>query len=325
MGLMRKYKYYIKYDAVSQNLETQSPVDLAVVDPDIATFPQSTDCKYVRPADFGPMTQSLNRHDYIDRVQKTLSYIRDGYIYQINLSIMYSAEAPGVDIARMFLDLWKKYPAPFYAWFNTGRYLVFSTSPERFLKVERGRVVSEPIKGTLSFERYSPKLTSRLTESEKESAELSMIVDMIRNDISQNCRYGSVRVRQHKSVFVVDNLLQMFSKVVGTLREDKTCIDLLLDAFPGGSVTGCPKRKALEIIDELEPHSRDIYCGTFFKIEDETTMDSSIAIRTGYYDSEARRLCFYAGSGIVADSVPEREYEETKAKAGKFLKILEKA
>jgi para-aminobenzoate synthetase component 1 len=323
-GIIRKYKYYLIYDSQAQYLEILAS-DAIRSSPDelLRNFHQSgTDAVAPTTPIEERIRQSLSRDEYIRRVGETLGYIRDGYIYQLNLSIKYTVTAPDFDTAGLFLYLWKAYPAPFYVWFRLGRYQLLSTSPERFLRADGGQVRSEPIKGTLAFESLSPDLKRYLKESPKESAELSMIVDMIRNDISINCEYGSVGVRNHKSIFAVDNLLQMYSTVTGALREGKTCLDLLLDAFPGGSITGCPKRKAIEIIDRLEPHVRDSYCGSFFRIDDENTMDSSITIRTGYYDKKAGELSFFAGSGIVADSNPEGEYEETAAKAGKFLKAL---
>jgi len=320
-GMARKYKYYFNYNAGDKMLEILSDVDdiPAVL---LRGLTVKGESREFVPAGANEIKQSLEREEYIERVKRTLKYIRDGYIYQLNLSLKYSARIPDFDARRFFLHLWRTFPAPFYAWFDCGRYQLFSTSPERFLKVEQGRVRSEPIKGTLAFRDYSPALMEKLTGSAKESAELSMIVDMVRNDIAQNCDYGSVRVEGHKSVFAVDNLLQMYTLVTGTLTRGKSCLDLLLDAFPGASVTGCPKKKAIEIIDEVEPHPRDIYCGTFFRIEDKAAMDASITIRTGYYDEGEDQLHFFAGSGIVADSIPEKEYAETVDKAEKFLRTL---
>ncbi len=322
--VMRKYKYYLNYDSQAANLNVFTGDDGSALPNEILSHSQPSQSQNAVPPpriDETPR-QSLSRDEYIRRVGKTLSYIRDGYIYQLNLSIKYTVPAVNYDTAGLFLYLWQTYPAPFYVWFDLGRYQVFSTSPERFLRVDGGNVRSEPIKGTLAFETLTPDLKRYLRESPKESAELSMIVDMIRNDISINCDYGSVKVHNHKSIFAVDNLLQMYSTVTGKLKMGRTCLDLLLDAFPGGSITGCPKRKAIEIIDHLEPHVRDSYCGSFFRMDGASLMDSSITIRTGYYDKQETELSFFAGSGIVADSDPEREYEETTAKAGKFLKAL---
>lgn len=324
LGIARSYKYYLKYDANSQRLEVLARNGIPQPKDEILhLINRPAQGKETRPPAVDVhLRQSLTHDEYVKKVRETLDYIRDGYIYQLNLSIKYSVAAPNFDTAGLFLYLWKAHPAPFYTWFNLGRFQIFSTSPERFLRVDQGNVRSEPIKGTLEFDTLTPALKRYLRESTKESAELSMIVDMIRNDISMNCEYGSVAVRNHKSIFAVDNLLQMYSTVIGTLKPSATCLDLLLDAFPGGSVTGCPKRKAIEIIDRLEPHVRDSYCGSFFRIDDERNMDSSITIRTGFYDKDTAELSFFAGSGIVADSDPEREYAETMAKAGKFLKAL---
>jgi para-aminobenzoate synthetase component 1 len=325
-GHLKKYMTVLEYDRTLGELVVHSggdqpPVEIRrVISSAVATadFQMSSHSQSV-------LAQSLSREHYIDGVRKTLEYIREGYTYQLNLSIKFTIERQSLDPLSLFTHLYETYPAAFYAWCRSGQHQILSTSPERFLRVDGGRVLSQPIKGTLRFEQkvYDESLVRELTESPKESAELSMIVDLIRNDISLNCDYGSVRVDGHKSTFVVDNLVQMYSSVLGSLKSDRTCLDLLLDAFPGGSVTGCPKKKSMQIIDELEPHARDVYCGSFFVIKDRKHMDSSIAIRTGYYDTDTGAFHFFAGSGIVVDSDPEREYDETVAKAEKFLKVLD--
>ncbi len=322
-GHLKKYMTVLEYDRAAGELvvhsggdqlpeEIQRAISSAGA---TADFLMSSHSKRV-------LAQSLSREAYIDGVRRTLEHIREGYTYQLNLSIKFTIERESLNALSLFTHLYKTYPAPFYAWFRSGQHQILSTSPERFLRVDGGRVLSQPIKGTLRFEQYDESLVRVLTESPKESAELSMIVDLIRNDISLNCEYGSVRVDGHQSTFVVDNLVQMYSNVFGSLKSDRTCVDLLLDAFPGGSVTGCPKKKSMQIIDKLEPNTRDIYCGSFFVIKDRKHMDSSIAIRTGYYDTNTGAFHFFAGSGIVVDSDPEREYDETVAKAEKFLKVL---
>lgn len=265
---------------------------------------------------------SLDREAYMRGVEATLEHIRAGNTYQLNLSTRFTADLPEIDPYALFRRLWEKHPAEYYTWFTSDPYDILCTSPERFLRVRNGEVLSQPIKGTLAVDEYREGMEKLLTGSPKESAELSMIVDLVRNDISAHCDYGSVCVPRHKAVFRVDNLLHMYSDVTGTLRRNSTVIDLLVDAFPGGSVTGCPKRSSLRIIDELEPHTRDIYCGSLFMIFDERNMDSSIAIRTGYRNRRTGRFHFFAGSGIVVDSDPEREYLETMAKAEKFFTLL---
>lgn len=270
------------------------------------------------------LRQSLSASTYAEGVRRVLEHIRDGNTYQLNLSIRFDAALHDTrfDPLVLFMHLVQHNPAPFYAWFTSESRRIISTSPERFLRVRDGAVLTQPIKGTLAFDTYTAGMEHALTDSAKESAELSMIVDLIRNDISTHCEYGSVHVPRHKAVFAVDSLLQMYSDVCGSLRSDATCLDLLLDAFPGGSITGCPKRRTMRIIESLEPHCRDLYCGSMVCIEDPRNMDSSIAIRTGWYDIRTATLCFFAGSGIVIDSSPDREYDETLAKAGKFLRAL---
>ncbi|WP_457571726.1 chorismate-binding protein [Desulfovulcanus sp.] len=326
LGHLKKYKVLLVYDLMSKKLDLYTygqdtkEVKKLILQPGQPSHDFTS--RWFTSETKGPLTRSLDRLEYIQGVKKVLDYIRGGYTYQLNLSIKFSIDFKKLDPLALFLHLWRKNPAPFYVWLYSGQRRIISTSPERFLQVKNGEVLSQPIKGTLAFQRFNPSLISQLTDSNKEDAELSMIVDLIRNDISYNCTYGSVRVNGHKSTFIVDNLIQMYSNVQGRLREDRTCVDLLLDAFPGGSITGCPKKKSMEIIEELEPHARDIYCGTFFIIWDKKNMDSSIAIRTSYYDTGTKKFHFFAGSGIVIDSDPEKEYQETLAKAEKFLDIV---
>ena len=275
------------------------------------------------------LRESLDQAAYEEGVRQVLEHIRLGDTYQLNLSIKFSCQIRNPDGPGLFFFLRRKRPAPYYSWINSGPYSVLSTSPELFLQVEKGRVVSSPIKGTAPCGNDPRAAAERLGNSAKEDAELSMIVDLIRNDISCNCEYGTVRVKNHKSTFVVDTVVQMYSDVLGRLNEDRTCMHLLLDAFPGGSVTGCPKKRSMEIIGRLEPHSRDIYCGAVFLVFDERNLMSSIAIRSAWMETvdtmdtggPDTMLHFYAGSGIVVDSDPGAEYLETLSKAEKFLEL----
>ena len=216
--------------------------------PDTPEIPSPTGLPSAPPA------VSLDGPAYRAGVSETLERILSGTTYQLNLSTRFTWDCPDLDSLSLFRAMRAAHPAPFYAWMTSGPYRVLSTSPERFLRVEDGEVLSQPIKGTLRFDRYAPELEKELTGSPKESAELSMIVDLIRNDISTHCEYGSVTVDSHKSVFAVDSLLQMYANVRGTLRQAGDCLDLFFDAFPGGSVTGCPKHSSMTIIEELEPH-----------------------------------------------------------------------
>lgn len=323
LGHLKKYAVTLSYDrsAATLRIEEHKP-DCGLDLVDLIETARRYEIK-LDPGGFPQEARlSLNRDQYIERVKRTIEHIRDGYTYQLNLTTAFELEWPDLDSAALFFGLWRRHPASHYALFTSGAHCIVSTSPERFIRVRDGSVVSEPIKGTLRLDGSVTDAIARLTSSVKEDAELSMIVDLIRNDLSHHCEYGSVRVDQHKATFVVDDLLQMYSRVSGILRPGSTCLDLLLDAFPCGSVTGCPKRKTLELIAELEPHARDVYCGTIFAIRGKHEMESSVAIRTGYYDKGRAVLRFFAGSGIVVLSDPDAEYRETVAKAGKFLNVI---
>lgn len=317
---LKKYSAVLVYDAIDETLEVlsgdaQFVLEILELAKSAGPIPDTSLPHF--PADL--VSMSLDRGAYMDGVSQTLEHIRDGLTYQLNLSTKLSISVENLDPVLWFFTLNKKYPAPYYALFRSGEKMIVSTSPELFLRVENGQVTSEPIKGTLKFDEYSDELKAQLTSSIKEDSELSMIVDLVRNDISADCEYGSVVVEKHKSVFAVDNLLQMYSRVRGQLAEKKDCIDLLLSAFPGGSITGCPKKSSMELIESLEPHTRGPYCGSIVLIRGPQDLVSSIAIRTAVYDSSEKRLSYWAGSGIVIDSDPEAEYLETLAKAGKIL------
>ena len=322
-GLLRRYHAVLEWDQETGRLDIgaddaalgQSLLELVAAPPAVVeTFPRAD----------GAAEASMDRTAYMAGVEETLEAIRDGLVYQLNLSIRYRIAFDPAGAWPLFRLLFERYPASHYAWFDAGRHKLISTSPERFLRVTDGEVWSQPIKGTAQVPAGADEgaVRAALEGSSKESAELSMIVDLIRNDISRSCEHGSVAVLRHKDVFRVDDLLQMCSDVVGRLRPDRDVVDLLLDAFPGGSVTGCPKESAMRIIDRLEGHHRDVYCGAFVVLRGPRDMDSSIAIRTAVADAEAGTLRFDAGSGIVIDSDPASEFLETTAKAAKFMEVL---
>lgn len=325
LGHLKKYAAVVEYDHADGMADVSGE--------ERAVDALKTRLARVRPGCKGKVSglqkkglrMSLGRAAYEAGVRETLARIRAGDVYQLNLSTRFTGHWPGLYPAGLFLHLLRTRPAPFYAFLASGPHRVISTSPERFLRVRREAVLSQPIKGTLRLGEGAgeadPEAMARLTGSAKEDAELSMIVDLIRNDISANCQPGSVRVEDHKSVFRVDRLLQMYSNVTGRLRADRDCLDLFFDAFPGGSVTGCPKASAMSIIEELEPHSRGVYCGSVLVVRGERDLDSSIAIRTAVWRADTGDFDFWAGSGIVVDSDPASEYHETVAKAEKFLTL----
>ena len=202
---------------------------------------------------------------------------------------------------------------------------VLSSSPERFLKVRDGVVETKPIKGTrprAGHPRLDAERVAELQASSKDRAENVMIVDLLRNDLSKNCETGSVKVPRLFEVESFATVHHLVSTVTGTLRADRDALDLLRGCFPGGSITGAPKHRAMQIIEELEPQRRGVYCGAIGYLGYDGAMDLNIAIRTLVYSGGSVR--FWAGGGIVADSQLDEEYQETFDKAAALLKLLQR-
>ncbi len=261
---------------------------------------------------------TFTKDQYIEAVKKVKEYILAGDIYQANLSQRFSCQ-----LREHPWDLYRRLrvvnAAPFSAFLNFGSYAVASSSPERFLAVRGSEVETRPIKGTIR-RLDDPELDSRqkelLLSSVKDRAELSMIVDLERNDLGRVCSYGSVKVTEHEVLESYATVHHLVSTVVGTLREDKDVVDLLKASFPGGSITGAPKIRSMEIIDELEPTVRSVYTGGIGYLGFDGNHDINIAIRSMIIANG--KVYFQVGGGIVADSDPEAEYQETLDK-GKAL------
>ncbi len=265
---------------------------------------------------------SLSKPEYITSVNKIIDYLRAGDIYQANLSQRFEAVFFG-DGYSLFLDLFERNPASFFSYIHAGDHIIVSTSPERFIKQD-GRVVeTRPIKGTIARGRTKEQDREnglKLTRSKKDDAELTMIVDLMRNDLSRVTKHGSVVVKDHKRLEPYENVFHLVSIVQGELEDDKTSVDLLKATFPGGSITGCPKIRSMEIIDELEPVKRHVYTGSIGYISFHDTMDLSIAIRTATIVNN--RIFFSVGGGIVYDSDPEKEFQETLDKGKTLMESL---
>ncbi len=268
------------------------------------------------------VTSSHTRESYGRAFRRIHQYIRDGDCYQVNLAQRFSATAGG--------DAWLAYqalrvinPAPFSAYLSTPYAQILSSSPERFLRVERGVVETKPIKGTrprAGHTRLDAELAEQLRVSEKDCAENVMIVDLLRNDLSKNCELGSVRVPRLFDIESYATVHHLVSTVTGRLRAGRDAVDLLRGCFPGGSITGAPKLRAMQIIDEVERFRRGVYCGAIGYIGFDGGMDTNIAIRTLTVSHGAVR--FWAGGGIIADSEVESEYQESFDKARALLRLL---
>lgn len=270
----------------------------------------------------GEATGEMTREQYVAGVERALEYIAAGDIYQVNLAQRFSHPFEGSPFA-LFSALRKLSPSFYGAYLNCGDHVVISSSPELFLSQQGRMIETRPIKGTRprgANREEDQQLKEDLLGSAKEAAELTMIVDLERNDLGRVCEYGSVEVSQHRYVEELPTLFHTISTVRGRLREGVGAVDVLRATFPGGSISGCPKIRAIEIIDELEPVRRHVYTGAigFIGAED---MRLSIAIRT--MTVAHNRVYYHVGSGIVADSDPVREYEETLQKAEGMRQAIE--
>jgi anthranilate/para-aminobenzoate synthase component I len=258
---------------------------------------------------------SLRRSEYLERVARLRAHIAAGDIYQANLSQRF--ERP---FARSGLDLYgclrRLNPAPFSGYLRAAGLELVSASPERLLLVEGGRAVTRPIAGTRPRgrdERRDAALSAELLLSEKERAEHLMLVDLARNDLGRVAAVGSVRVDELMAVESYAHVHHIVSNVAARLAPGRDALDALQALFPGGTITGVPKHRCMQILDALEPVPRGFYTGSLFYLTPDGRLDANILIRSGVVRDG--RLTFHAGGGIVADSDPEREYEETLHKA----------
>ena len=264
----------------------------------------------------------FSREEYLEALGAAIGYIHAGDCFQVNLAqrLLYSDRPPLEMLGRIA----GKNPVPFACWLDWGQGQLISASPERFLRLDRGQVSTRPIKGTRPRGQdpaQDARLLADLVRSPKDRAENIMIVDLLRNDLGRSCVPGSISVPTVCEVESFPTVHHMVSEVRGTLRPELGAVDLLAAAFPGGSVTGAPKIRAMEIIGELEQTRRGAYCGSFFWIGADGGMDSNILIRT--ITRQGGWLSFPVGGGIVADSEPADEYAETLHKAEGVLRLLE--
>lgn len=264
----------------------------------------------------------VSRDEFIRMVERAQEYIAAGDIYQVNLSCPWKATWPqDADALALYLKLRTVSPAPHAAFMQLAGTTVLSASPELFLRMHSSRVATRPIKGTRPRFANDPERDAaavrELTGSAKERAELLMITDLERNDLGQVCEFGSVTVPELWRVESFAQVFHLVSTVIGTLRPHVDHVDAFRACFPGGSITGAPKKRATEIIAELEPHPRGLYTGAIGWFGFDGRSQWNIAIRTAVQTGD--EITFHAGSGIVADSVPEHEHEETLHKAAGIL------
>lgn len=279
----------------------------------------------LKPLQFGSYRGSNFSYDhYIDAVKKILEYISAGDIYQVNLSQRFA-----IDFTGNSEDFYHKFralsPAPFGAYLVTDEHTIMSNSPERYLLIKGDYIETRPIKGTRprgETPKIDQQLRQELVDSTKDQAEHIMIVDLERNDLGRIAQYGTVHVPEMEIVESYANVHHLVSTVAARINPTHSTVDCIVNSFPGGSITGAPKLRSMEIIDELEPSCRGVYTGSIGYLDFSGDIDLNIAIRTAVYHRNT--LYFQVGGGIVADSDPHLEYEETITKAESFLKTLGK-
>ena len=279
-------------------------------------------------AGFGPVPGKMTlkgnftHESYVNAVARARQYIIDGDIFEVNISQRFQTMLT-IPPWELYLRLRNINPAPFAAYLDFGDVTVVSSSPERFLRVEGDYVETRPIKGTVRRGRTPEEDSERVSEllgSIKDHAENMMIVDLERNDLGRICRYGTVKVTELAILETFPTVHHLTSTVVGRLREGKTAMDLLKVAFPGGSITGAPKIRSMEIIDELEPTRRSVYTGSIGYFGFNSNMDTNIVIRT--FIIKGNKAYFQVGGAVVYDSDPEAEYRETIDKGRALINAL---
>ncbi len=285
--------------------------------------PEKTDAIVPSICEKDAIHSAFNAETYVAAVQRVKAYIHAGDVFEANISQCFMTRGATVEPFALYQRLMQNNPAPFAAYLNLGKYIVASASPERFLKLTDGFVETRPIKGTRRRDLdpvVDKALSEALCNSEKDRAENIMIVDLMRNDLSKVCEAHSVRVDQLCGLETYPSVHHLVSVVTGELKPECGAVDLLLATFPGGSITGAPKVRAMQIIAEIEPTKRGMYCGSIGFIGFNGDLDLSIAIRT--FTIKYDLITFQAGGAVVADSEPLDEYLETLIKAQALHRAL---
>lgn len=259
----------------------------------------------------GEMKSNVSEATYVRKVERVKDFLRSGDTYQVNFSQRFSGDCT-LQPWSVYKKLAQCNPSPFACFFEYPDFSIVSSSPELLLRKRAEKIESWPIKGTVPrglTKAEDETNIAKLLSSRKDDAELSMIVDLVRNDLGKVCRAGTVKVDAHRKIWKYSHVIHTVSRVSGLLEEKKTIYDCLQAIFPGGSITGCPKKRTMEIIDQLEDYKRGIYTGSagFISFSDDT--EFNILIRTMLFRDD--KVYFHAGGGIVEDSDPLKEYQET--------------
>ncbi|MDO6391326.1 anthranilate synthase component I family protein [Pontibacter sp. BT731] len=271
------------------------------------------------------LKQRVAKDDYVRNVERVRDYIRDGEVYELNYCMEFYAEEVKLDPLPLYLQLNALSPTPFSGFLKYGDLYLLCASPERFLKKEGRKLISQPIKGTIRrgvTPEEDQQLQHQLRHDEKELAENMMIVDLVRNDLRRSCATGTIRVEEMFGIYGFRQVSQMISTITGELRPECGIADALKGAFPMGSMTGAPKIRAMELIEELEVTKRGLYSGAFGYLKPNQDFDFNVVIRSLQFNAAKGYLSFMVGSAITYDSIPEQEYEECLLKAQGIRKAL---
>lgn len=272
------------------------------------------------------LVPNIEKKSYLQAIKKIHTYIMNGDTYQINFAQRFTGEFDGCEKAA-YLKLRNKMPSPFSAFIDLSSDKILSFSPERFIHLDNGNATTQPIKGTIRRSENSDEdktLAENLKHSSKNRAENLMIVDLLRNDFNKYCLAHTVKTPKLFALESFSNVHHLVSTVCGKLKNKNKPLEFLLGCFPGGSITGAPKKRAMEIIQELEDYPRNIYCGSIYYATANGKVDSNITIRTVSIqnDNDRRQCICWGGGGIVADSTPEEEYQESLQKIQILLDAL---
>jgi para-aminobenzoate synthetase component 1 len=275
-----------------------------------------------RMGEIGRMSAEMSRKQYLEKIGNVKKLLEKGETYQVNFSQRFNVGCTA-DPWLIYEKLAERNPAPFGCFFEMPEFSIISSSPELLIRKRKSQVETWPIKGTVKRGKNKNEDETaqvNLLSSKKEEAELNMIVDLARNDLGRVCEPGTVKVLGHREIQKLPNIFHTFSRIGGKLQMKKDVFDLIEAVFPGGSITGCPKKRTMEIIDKLEDFKRGVYTGSAGFINFSGDCDFNILIRTMLLKD--KKLYLQAGGGIVIDSDPEREYEETLLKAKGLVETL---
>ncbi|PRY52285.1 para-aminobenzoate synthetase component 1 [Arcticibacter pallidicorallinus] len=273
----------------------------------------------------GKMQSSISRESYIQKVNRIREHIRRGDIYEMNFCQQFFSEDADIDPLTAFIQLNRLSPAPFSSFFKLRDKYIMSSSPERFMKKIGAKVISQPIKGTAARgadQKEDEELKRTLLENDKELAENIMIVDLVRNDLTKSAIPGTVKVEELCKIYSFQQVHQMISTVTSKVSDDTSVVSIIKDAFPMGSMTGAPKVRSMELIEQFEETKRGIYSGAVGYFTVEKDFDFNVVIRSLIYNQTNQYLSFQVGSAITFASDAELEYKECMLKAKAMLDVL---